>query len=174
MLQKKICMLGSYGVGKTSLVGRFVYSLFSDKYHSTIGVKVDRKSFNLDGTDVNLLLWDLHGDDEFQRVRASYLRGMSGYLLVVDGTRSDSLQVALDLQKLAHDTVGDVPFLMLINKCDLAQEWDIANDEIKKLVDLGWVIHKTSAKTGRLVNESFELLARQMIAAETEETSDDD
>ena len=110
MIQKKICMLGSFGVGKTSLVSRFVYSLFSEQYLSTIGVKIDRKSVVVDDAEVNLLLWDLHGDDEFQRVRASYLRGMSGYLLVADGTRAESLHVALDLQQLAKDTVGDVPF----------------------------------------------------------------
>lgn len=173
MLQKKICMLGSFGVGKTSLVGRFVYSLFSEKYQSTIGVKVDRKSLQVDGTDLNLLLWDLHGDDEFQRVRASYLRGMSGYLLVIDGTRADSLQVAIDLQKLAQDTVGDVPFITLVNKCDLTEEWEITNDQLDELKSQDWVIHQTSAKTGRLVNESFEMLAQQMIAADKEESAED-
>lgn len=166
-------MLGSYGVGKTSLVGRFVYSLFSEKYQSTIGVKVDRKSLNLDGMDLNLLLWDLHGDDEFQRVRASYLRGMSGYLLVIDGTRADSVQVAMDLQKLAQDTVGDVPFITLINKCDLAPEWEIKPEQIEDLISQGWTVHQTSAKTGRLVNESFEMLGRQMIAADAAAAADD-
>lgn len=165
-------MLGSYGVGKTSLVGRFVYSLFSEKYQSTIGVKVDRKSLNLDGTELNLLLWDLHGDDQFQRVRASYLRGMSGYFLVIDGTRADSLQVAIDLQKLAQDTVGDVPFITLINKCDLTQDWEITPEQIEDLKSQSWVVHQTSAKTGRLVNESFEMLGRQMLAADLAESSD--
>lgn len=166
MLQKKICMLGSYGVGKTSLVGRFVHSIFSEKYQSTIGVKVDRKRIQLDGKDVNMLLWDLHGDDEFQRVRASYLRGMTGYILVIDSTRGESLQVAVDLQKLAFDTVGDIPFIVLINKCDLVDEWDLDDDVLSSLEGQGWVLHQTSAKTGKLVNESFELLARNMIAVD--------
>lgn len=167
MLQKKICMLGSYGVGKTSLVGRFVHSIFSEKYQSTIGVKVDRKRIQLDGKDVNMLLWDLHGDDEFQRVRASYLRGMTGYILVVDSTRSESLQVAVDLQKLAFDTVGDIPFIVLINKCDLTDEWELDHEVLSELENQGWILHQTSAKTGKLVNESFELLARNMIAADS-------
>lgn len=166
MLQKKICMLGSYGVGKTSLVGRFVHSIFSEKYQSTIGVKVDRKRMQIDEQDVNLLLWDLHGDDEFQRVRASYLRGMTGYILVIDSTRSESLQVAVDLQRLAFDTVGDIPFIVLINKCDLTDEWDLDNEVLSGLENQGWILHQTSAKTGKLVNESFELLARNMIAAD--------
>lgn len=167
MLQKKICMLGSYGVGKTSLISRFVHSIFSEKYQSTIGVKVDRKQLSLDGQNLNLLLWDLHGDDQFQRVRASYLRGMSGYILVVDSTRSQSFQVAVDLQKLAKDTVGDVPFLMLINKCDLTDEWSLENERLTQLEDDGWILQQTSAKTGKLVNESFELLGRNMLQADS-------
>ena len=82
MTSKKICMLGSFAVGKTSLVSQFVSSIFSDKYLSTVGVKVDRKSVSVKGQDVTLMLWDLYGEDGFQRVQKSYLRGASGYLLV--------------------------------------------------------------------------------------------
>ena len=160
-------MLGSYGVGKTSLVARFVHSIFSEQYQSTIGVKVDRKPVTVDGTQINLLLWDLHGDDEFQRIRTSYLRGMSGYFLVIDGTRKDSVQIAYDLQQLAHDTVGDVPFIVLVNKHDLTDQWEIDPATLNELGDKGWTVHLTSAKTGKLVNESFELLAKNILAADT-------
>ena len=173
MLQKKICMLGSYGVGKTSLVARFVHSIFSEKYQSTIGVKVDRKELTVGGKPVNMLLWDLHGDDEFQRVRASYLRGMSGYFLVIDGMRRDSVKVAIDLHELAKTTVGDVPFITLINKSDLSAEWEVDEQQIKELADRGWVVHQTSAKSGKLVNESFEELARQILAAEESDESEE-
>ena len=169
MLQKKVCMLGSFGVGKTSLVSRFVHSIFSEKYQSTIGVKVDRKTLNIDGRELSLLLWDLHGDDEFQRVRASYLKGMSGYILVVDSTRRDSVQVAIDLHKLAVNTVGDIPFLTLVNKCDLADQWDLEDGMLEVLEAQDWTIHRTSAKTGKLVNESFELLANNMLQREADQ-----
>lgn len=159
-------MLGSFGVGKTSLVARFVHSRYSERYQTTIGVKIDRKRVSVDGHEVSMLLWDLHGDDEFQRVRPSYLRGMSGYFLVIDGTRSETVDVAEDLHALAQQTVGDVPFIALINKSDLVSEWDIEEDRVARLVADGWTIHKTSAKTGRLVNESFETLARRMLAAD--------
>ncbi len=87
MIKKKLCMLGATQVGKTSLVQRFVQTIFSDKYHPTVGVKIDKKQVVLGGRDVSLLLWDVQGEDETYTVRPSYLRGASGYLLVVDGAR---------------------------------------------------------------------------------------
>ena len=119
MIQKKICMLGGFAVGKTSLVAQFVSSIFSDKYHTTVGVKVDRKSVMIGDTEMNLLLWDIYGDDDFQKMRASYLRGSAGYLLVVDGTRAATLDTAINLQQLAESTVGRVPFVLALNKSDL-------------------------------------------------------
>ena len=85
MIQKKICMLGAFAVGKTSLVAQYVSSLFSEKYLSTVGVKIDKKQLTVDGRDVTLMLWDIYGQDDYQTVQPSQLRGMSGYLLVVDG-----------------------------------------------------------------------------------------
>ena len=91
MIQKKICMLGSFAVGKTSLVSQFVSSIFSDKYLSTVGVKIDKKTdHGRRPARSTLMLWDIYGEDGFQTVQKSYLRGASGYLLVVDGTRFDT------------------------------------------------------------------------------------
>src|ERR1051325_7234218 len=74
LIQKKICMLGAYAVGKTSLVARFVRSIFSEKYHTTIGVKIDKKTLRVDDQELSLILWDLAGEDDFYQVRMSYLR----------------------------------------------------------------------------------------------------
>ena len=92
MLQKKICMLGSFAVGKTSLVRRYVESIYSDVYHTTVGVKIDKKTVQVGEQEVGLVLWDLYGEDEFQKMRWSYVRGASGYLLVADGTRRATLR----------------------------------------------------------------------------------
>jgi len=73
MIQKKICMLGGFAVGKTSLVARYVSSIFSDKYLSTVGVKIDKKQLNVDGKDVTMMLWDIYGQDDFQTVQPSQL-----------------------------------------------------------------------------------------------------
>jgi small GTP-binding protein len=163
MISKKICMLGSFAVGKTSLVSQYVSSMFSEKYLSTVGVKVDRKSVSVNGQDVTLMLWDLYGEDGFQRVQKSYLRGASGYLLVVDGTRFQTLAAARELQKMAASVVGPAPFMVALNKADLASEWQIDDRALLKIADLGWPIVRTSAKTGLGVQESFERLTRAML-----------
>lgn len=162
MIQKKICMLGGFAVGKTSLVARFVSSIFSGKYLTTIGVKIDRKTIVLEQSTVNMVIWDVAGEDEFQTVQRSYLRGSSGYLLVADGTRASSFETALQLQKKAEDTVGAVPFILALNKVDLAAEWQIDPRAYTRLAELGWTITRTSAKTGDGVEETFQALARRM------------
>jgi nucleoside-triphosphatase THEP1 len=63
MIQKKVCMVGTSGVGKTSLVAKFVHSIFSDKYLTAVGVKIDKKTVTVDGNEVMLMIWDLAGDD---------------------------------------------------------------------------------------------------------------
>jgi len=73
MISQKICLLGAPAVGKTSLARRFVFSTFSDKYHSTIGVKIDKKSIVVDDMDVNLIIWDVQGEDRYQKVLGAYL-----------------------------------------------------------------------------------------------------
>jgi small GTP-binding protein len=155
MLQKKICMLGGFGVGKTSLVSRFVTSLFSDTYLTTIGVKIDKKTIAVDAHEMTLMLWDIYGEDEFQTVRDSYLRGASGYLLVADGTRHGTLDTAAALQQRAESVIGRVPFLLLLNKADLVREWQVDEQALVRLVDKGWSVVKTSAKTGDGVEGAF-------------------
>lgn len=163
MLQKKICMVGAFATGKTSLVSRFVNSIFSDKYQTTVGVKIDKKTVNLGDKELNLILWDLYGEDEFQKVRMSYLRGSSGYLLVVDATRHNTLEKALNLQNRVEETIGQVPFILVINKSDLADEWEISNSEIDELRQKGWTVIKTSAKTGLGVEKTFQTLASRIL-----------
>jgi len=164
MIQKKICMLGGFAVGKTSLVARFVSSIFSDKYLSTVGVKIDKKELSVDGKDVTLMLWDIYGQDDFQTVQTSYLRGMAGYLLVVDGTRVATLDTARELQAKAAEVAATAPFILLLNKLDLAPQWEVDEKALFKLADQGWRIVRTSAKTGEGVQQAFELLTKAMLA----------
>jgi len=162
MIQKKICMVGAFAVGKTSLVARFVESIFSEKYHTTVGVKISKKALQVGDQEWHLILWDLAGEDEFLQIRTSYLRGSAGYLLVVDGTRRATLDTAMSIQQRIVDTVGNIPFVVLFNKSDLTNEWEIANDAFEELSHKGWSWLKASAKTGEGVDEAFLTLITKM------------
>jgi small GTP-binding protein len=166
VIQKKICMLGGFAVGKTSMVARFVSGFFSDKYLSTVGLKIDKKTVAIDGREVSLVLWDIYGQGAFQTVQASYIRGAAGYLLVVDGTRIDTFATARDLQQVAVNTIGDAPFVLALNKSDLESEWQIDDPALFDVAERGWPMVRTSAKTGAGVEQAFERLARAMLSAD--------
>lgn len=163
MIQKKVCMLGGFAVGKTSLVSRFVSSLFSEKYLTTVGVKVDKKVVRTGDREATLVLWDIYGQDEFQTVQKSYLRGMSGYLLVVDGTRPATFETACQLQQMAEQVAGQVPFILVLNKADLSGEWRLDEQALWRAAERGWRIVRTSAKTGNGVEETFLQLTSAML-----------
>ena len=164
MIQKKICMIGTSGVGKTSLVARFVQSMFGETYHTTVGVKIEKKMLRVEDTEVMLMIWDLAGDDDFQKLQTSYLRGSGGYLLVADGTRGVTLELALDIQQRVVAAVGAVPFILALNKADLAPQWEMDEKRLAALAAQGWTIVRTSAKDGAGVEEVFAALSRMMLA----------
>ncbi|MBK6486904.1 MAG: GTP-binding protein [Gemmatimonadetes bacterium] len=165
LVQKKVCMLGATAVGKTSLVRRFVESVFSEKYQATIGVKIDRKLVEVGDTTVSLLLWDLQGEDEIERVRLSYLRGASGFIYVADGTRPETLDTVRTLRAVAEATVGDVPSLLFLNKSDLAEGWALDESAIAAsgLGELPTI--RTSARTGDQVEVGFQRLVQQLLVS---------
>jgi hypothetical protein len=163
MIGKKICLLGAFAVGKTSLVERFVKSIYSGKYITTIGVKVDKKTVKVADQEINLIVWDLAGEDEFQKVQMSFLSGASGYLLVADGTRRNTLETARMLEQRVTETIGALPFIFIINKADLTSEWEIDDATISEFESQGWAVIKSSAKTGEGVEEAFTELAQTML-----------
>ena len=137
MIQKKVCLIGAFAVGKTSLVARFIKSIYSDQYLTTVGVKVDKKTVTVAGQEVNLLVWDLAGEDEFQKVQMSYMRGAGGYLLVADGTRRNTIETARMLHDRAVAALGKLPFVFLLNKADLTDEWEVEEPIIAELEAAG-------------------------------------
>ncbi len=162
MLKKKICMVGEFGVGKTSLVRRFVQSIFDERYLSTVGVKIDRKDVNVGSVPVTLMLWDLAGEDELTQLKISHLRGASGYILVADGCRAASLDKAIELQQRIAEQLGSLPFVLVLNKADLRDQWEIQDAAVS---ECGWPTFETSAKAGSGVDEMFLALAGQLIGA---------
>jgi small GTP-binding protein len=161
-LQKKICMLGGFSVGKTSLVKRFVESVFSETYLTTVGVKIDKKTVELPDRIVNLILWDLAGEDDIASLRMSYVRGAAGYVLVADGTRPSTLEVAVSLRRRVEADFGPLPFVLLLNKSDLREQWAIGDTEVENLQRSGWWVRSSSARTGEGVEDAFKALAARV------------
>ena len=163
MIQKKVCMVGVYGTGKTSLVQRYIHSLFSAKYHSTVGVKIDRKTVRLAETEVNLLLWDVEGRTAEQEIPASYLRGAHAVFYVADGTRRETFDQLFDLREHARAAAGDVPSIVALNKADLKDQWLLGSADSAKLITGGFHVLTTSAKTGEGVEDAFHWLATATV-----------
>ncbi|MDR1041785.1 MAG: GTP-binding protein [Deltaproteobacteria bacterium] len=164
MINKKICMLGAFCVGKTALVRQYVSSIFSDNYLSTVGVKISKKIVSEEEGGVSLVLWDMEGQDNYSTVNLSYLRGANGLLFVVDGTRGESLSIALKLRNESIKILGrGVPGYFLINKADLESEWEITDKVLRSLESKGVKIIKTSAKTGLNVERTFSELTLAMM-----------
>ncbi len=167
-LSKKVCLLGDFAVGKTSLVRRFVYNLFDDKYLSTLGVKVSRKNVVLplrnQVVDLTLMLWDLAGSEEFSEIQASYLRGAAGSLLVCDMTRSDTLS---SLQKYAarlRRVNNAAAIVIAANKDDLREQHLVTAEQVREIThSLDAVCFFTSARSGQNVEEAFRHLGRLLV-----------
>ncbi len=164
MIQKKIALLGMYGVGKTSLVQRFLSNQFNEKYLATIGVKIDKKLVTIQNQDVTLMLWDIAGAEKDFTVPTSFLRGAAGYLLVIDGTRADTLSRGLGLVSQVKDELGSIPFVALLNKSDLTDQWQLKDEHTAQLHTLGCQVINSSALTGAGVEAAFHALAEQIVS----------
>lgn len=164
VVQRKVCMLGSFAVGKTSLVRRFVEGKFDDRYLSTIGVKISRKTVtNSELTyDTNLIVWDLAGGDEFLRSNSSYLRGAAGALVICDLTRAQTLTAAEQYAHQIRSLNSGAGVVLIANKVDLVEERVVEEDKLAAVAAAfeDCPVYLTSAKTGENVEVSFTQLAQ--------------
>jgi GTPase SAR1 family protein len=133
--------------------------VFSETYLTTVGVKIDKKTVDLSDRIVNLILWDLAGEDDINSLRMTNLRGAAGYVLVADGTRPSTLDVALSLHKRVEADFGPLPFVLLLNKSDLKEQWAISDIAVAELQQKGWWVQPSSARTGEGVEAAFKDLA---------------
>ncbi len=163
ILQKKICLVGDFAVGKTSLIKKFVHSQFDETYLTTIGVHVTKKDVPLDNAVVRLLIWDLAGDDGFQKIKKSYLQGASGVIIVGDITRTETIS---SIKKHFNDVFSqniNCSSIVVFNKMDLQQEVNFKEipDSLKELnIPDSIPLYRTSAKTGDQVELIFHSISK--------------
>lgn len=162
MISRKVILTGNFGVGKTSLFNRFVSDTFSDKYLTTIGVKVNKKVVKVDGHDVSILLWDIAGEITQDKVPVSYFLGAAGVIYVFDLSRPLTFKnIKEDLDYL-KEMIPDSELRIVGNKKDLLDEQQIG--KVESEMPEGVVIDQlTSAKTGENITALFEDLARRFI-----------
>lgn len=171
-ISKKMCLVGDFGVGKTSLIRRFVDRQFSDQYLSTVGVKISRKNVELEGVrqqeklDVQLLIWDLEGHTKFKAIAPSYLQGASGAIVVADVTRQETIDNIPERMQLFFSVNPKGFIIIALNKSDLVDEEKIAKLlQSVKFPEQEQVIatYSTSAKLGAYIDEMFQTLAYKMV-----------
>ena len=160
MIKRKVILTGSFGVGKTSLFNRFVYSKFDEKYLTTIGVKVDKKSMKVEGKEVTLLLWDIAGEISQDKVPNSYFLESSAIIYVFDLTRpSTYANMEFDINHLNEKVPGAI-VKVVGNKRDLVSDEELQTimKEVHQMPDI-----VTSAKTGDNVEQLFVDIAKSLI-----------
>ncbi len=164
MIIKKLCIIGDFAVGKTSLISQFVHNEFSEKYVTTVGLKIDTKIVTTQsGEQVKMILWDIEGSSSLTKIKSNYIKGADGFLLVGDSTRSETVDHLYSLRTEVEAIIGTKPFITLINKIDLVNQLAISQETYAKMKKNGFKPKKTSAKSGEGVEESFLQLAEALI-----------
>ena len=163
IIKKKICVVGALATGKTSISRRFSENIFTEKYHFTMGATIRNKLLNFEGQKVSIDIWDMGGNDQSAKIQPNFFRDTGGYFLVIDCTRLSTLKAAALIQKKVETATNKAPFICLLNKIDLSKESKITNSSIRELEKKGWVVLKTSAKTGLGISKAFMALVDAML-----------
>lgn len=163
IVQKKVCILGDFAVGKTSLIRRYVEGRFDEKYLTTVGVVVSRKLVEYPDLSLHMLLWDLAGGRDFSQ--SGYLVGAAGALIVCDLTRQSTLSGYQTYANQLRQFNPEVRLVLLANKSDLTDERAIADEQLVALAEeIGAPLLHTSAKTGESVEVAFKSLADLLLS----------
>jgi len=169
----KVCLIGDVGVGKTSLVRRYVLDQFDDKYIATIGTKVTKRNVKvrnpstLEEETAVLLIWDIMGQPSFREIlREAYFYGAQGALCVCNTTSRDSFNELRYWIKAMTATAGPVPMVMLGNKSDLKEKREVTAEELKDFAEkFNSTSMLTSAKTGENVEKAFSMVLEKVMAS---------
>jgi small GTP-binding protein len=169
MISKKICLIGDFNVGKTSLVRRFVEGQFSDVYKSTVGVKISRKlmnASNIPDRQVQLIIWDIEGQTRFKAIAPNYLQGATASIIVGDLTRPFTIDNITEHIALYNSINPNGLSIIALNKSDLApEERSLKIAQVYQFNHYPQVIstYLTSAKEGNCVERMFQELADRIL-----------
>ena len=169
MIVRKVCLMGAFAVGKTSLVRRFVHQVFNKTYKTTLGVSIENKMVDLSGEMIKMVIWDFEGQHpansesiEYSSRMRSYVKGAAGILLVADGTRPWTLESAVEMHAKYLDSNPGTPYILLVNKSDLVDQWQVGNERLEMLKS-SFRYYETSAQSGKNVDLAFRELAGELV-----------
>jgi GTPase SAR1 family protein len=188
MVTKKVCIFGAHGVGKRSLTSRLRDNGEAERYTATIGVQISKKEVFVGNQSMTMMVWGVTDPGNFDPMLMNYSRGMSGYLLVADGTRPSTLERAREIYEQicsfeppppSVEEISDaephankpyvqfpyreVPFILLLNKSDLVEQWRIEKSNLEMLANKGWPVSVVSAKENEGVEQAFLSLGRRIL-----------
>ncbi len=158
----KLCLLGDGAVGKTSLVRRFVFDVFDDKYLMSFGTKVLKKNLKVGEAELNLMIWDILGQKSQEALHAAYYRGARGALAVCDFTRPETMKNLRSWLGSFRSVVGEMPVIILGNKADLEKSFTLSELEAFGK-EVGCKVLETSAKTGLNVEQAFQEIGKVVM-----------
>lgn len=157
---KKIVLLGHFGVGKTSLMKRFIDDSFSEDYKVTLGVQIQKKEVELrSGRKLPLIIWDVEGNTSVKNARLSYLLGSNGFIYVFDATRVDTFSELNEEIEFLTEHYPNAKIKVIGNKIDLVSKQSLIDILGAKEIKFDYL---TSAKTGENVNDMFQELAQDL------------
>lgn len=174
----KVVLLGEGGVGKTSLRKSYLGEGFKESYQMTIGADFAAKKVRVtDALTVTANIWDLAGQDRFQRMRSSYYNGLGGALLVYDITRPDTFdKLKVWINELREQNEGRlVPLIVIGNKSDLRDTSEYSENFVDKERCIAFCesiqteetgdiqFLETSALTGEQVEKAFQILILKIV-----------
>src|SRR5438093_2726233 len=173
LLKSKICLVGERGVGKSSLIRRYVLDQFDDKYVRTLGAKVEKKTMRIDvpgrlaQLDISMAIWDIIGHVGFRQLLGdSFFNGAQGILAVADLTRRETLPVLIGWVEAVESVAGKVPLVLVANKADLTAQAQFGVGELAEMADtFDCTYVLTSAKNGQNVEDAFLRLATHIAKA---------
>jgi small GTP-binding protein len=182
LLKLKVCLVGDSAVGKTSLIRKFVYDEFSDKYITTLGTKITKREMvipnpNGDGDiAVDMAIWDIMGQHGFRALlQEAYFFGVDGIIAVCDLTRPRTLEGVEDWLERTHEVAGEVPIVTVGNKNDLEKEKEVSEEELGRVAEKYHAEYSTSsARTGENVERIFEELTNEILRRIIERRDSDD
>lgn len=161
---KKICVLGDFAVGKTSMIRRYVLDEFDDRYITTLGTKITKKTLNIEARELTFQIWDIVGNIKFTKIQGQYYLGSDGAFIIFDVTRRDTFDNVTKWADMFLEVAKGAKLVFIANKIDLESTFDYKAMMKAAAKSYDADTFETSAKTGAQVEDAFKTLGTRILA----------